>query len=226
MEDSTKIIETNENPEVNMGAHDPQVDLARNKNLFKKSLYVAGAFVLILIAICTLQYCSSNNAKKEISKADIAYEQAQMTGDSAKMATAINMYKEIAKGNSDAAQRAKVISAEDEYKKGNYQAALDYMKGMSTKSPIMETMKYCLMGDCYINMDDADSAIASFNTALEEANDNPELTPYILSKLANVYRFKGMYAQELETLKKLYYGYPDYRETIHSDIARAEAQAK
>lgn len=211
-------------PELNMGAHDPQVDLVRNKNLFRKSLFVAGGFVLILVIICTFNYCSSQRQKSNMSAADYAY--VTSGNDSTAVANAMDMYAEIAsKSSSTEAQRAKIISASYAYSKGEYEKALDFIKGVNTKSPVVQAAKYCLEGDCYVNLDKVDDGIKAFKSAVAEANDNPQLAPYALTKLANAYRFKGDYAKEAETWKELRLKFPDYNNMVDSDIARAEAMA-
>ena len=222
--DTKNLIDPQENPELNMGAHDPQVDLVRNKNLFKKSLFVAGGFVVILIVICTLQYCSTNNSKGDMSQADYAYVTAN---DSVSAAKAMQMYNEIASSsNATSAQRAKILSAGEAYSKGDYKQALEYIKDVNTKSPVVQSLKYCLEGDCYINLDETDKGIAAFESAVNEANDNPELAPYALTKLANAYRFKGDYNNQLEVLNQILYKFPDYNPQIEAEIARAQSLAK
>lgn len=217
-------LESQNNPEVDMGAHDPQIDLARNKNLFKKSLYTAGAFVLILIIVCTFKFCVSSNSSKDMSKADYAMMTAT---DSLTQANAMQMYNELAKSsNSTEAQRAKIYSAGEAYSRGEYQEALDYIKDVNTKSPIVQSLKYCLEGDCYINLDNTADAISAFKNAVSEADGNPEIAPYALTKLANAYRFAGEYANELDALRALQNKFPGYNPQIEAEIARAEAMAK
>lgn len=227
MEDNIKNDQPTQaqiNPELNMGAHDPKVDLVRNNNLFKKSLFVAGGFVLILIVICTLQYCSSQSGKADMSKADYAMMTAM---DSTQRADAVKMYNKIAdNSNSTEAQRAKIFSAGEAYAEGNYEAALNYIKDVNTKSPIVQTLKFCMEGDCYINLDKIDEGIAALKNAVSEADENPELAPYALQKLANAYRYKKDYKNELPILQELMKKYPDYNPQIESEIARAEALAK
>lgn len=222
--DTKNLIDPQENPELNMGAHDPKVDLARNKNLFKKSLYVAGAFVLILIIICTLQYFGNSSAKTDISQADYAFVTAS---DSASSAKAMQMYNQVANNSSaTSAQRAKIISAGDAYAKGEYKKALEFIQDVKTQSPVVQTLKYCLEGDCYINLDQTDKGIAAFQAAIDEANDNPELAPYALTKLSNAYSLKGDYKNQLEVLNQILYKFPSYNPQIEAEIARAQALTK
>lgn len=214
----------NNDPELNMGAHEPSVDLARNKNLFYKSLCVAGVFVVIILIICTLNYCSNERAKSKVSEADYAMMTAG--NDSTAQANVENLYKEAANSNATSAQRAKIFSARYAYDKGNYAEALDYIKAVNTKSPVVQTLKYCMEGDCYINLDKVDDGIDAFKKAVKEADDNPELAPYALNKLANAYRFNKDYKNELEVLRELMKKFPGANPQIESDIARAEAMSK
>lgn len=221
----TKILNDNqENPELNMGAHDPKVDLARNRNLFKKSLYVAGAFVLILIIICTLMWIGNNSAKNDISKADYALMTAT---DSVSSAKAMKMYNDVAQGsNATSAQRAKIVSAGDAYQKGDYKKALEFIEGVKTQSPVVQTLKLCLEGDCYINLGQTDKGIAAFEAAIDEADENPELAPYAMTKLSNAYALKGDYKNQTEVLSEILLKFPDYNPQIESEIARAKAMTK
>ena len=221
---NNQTLEEQNNPELNMGAHDPKVDLVRNNNLFKKSLYVAGGFVDILIIICTFQYCGSQSGKADMSKADYALMTAT---DSIQHAEAVKMYNKIAESsNSTEAQRAKIYSAGEAYQRGDYKAALNYIKDVNAKSPVVQTLKFCLEGDCYVNLDKIDDGISAFKSAVSESNGNPELEPYALSKLATAYRYKKDYKNELGILQELLNKYPRYNPQIESEIARAEALAK
>ena len=227
MEDNNlKDIESQNNPEIDLGAHDPKIDLVRNKNLFYKSLWVAGGFVIILIIICCFQYCGSHSSNAEMSKADFAMLTAT-PGDSAAQAQAMLMYNDIAKNsNATEAQRAKIYSAGEAYTKGRYEEALNYIKDVNTKSPVTQTLKFCLEGDCYVNLDKIDDAIKAFKAAVSEADGNPQLAPFALTKLANAYRFKQDYKEEYNTLVELQESFPDYNPQIEAEIARAEALAK
>lgn len=223
MEDNKLKDELSQNPELNMGAHDPQVDLARNKNLFRKSLLVAGGFVLLLVIVCTFNYCSSQRAVKNMSEADYVMLTAN---DSVSQATAVQMYAKLAENNATATQRAKIYSAGNAYAEGNYEQALGYIKDVNTKSPIVQALKFCLEGDCYTNLDRMDEAVKAFRNAVDEADDNPEIAPYALTKLANAYRYREDYKNELEVLLQLQNKFPAYNPMIESEIARARALAK
>lgn len=206
-----------------MGAHNPQVDLARNKNLYKKSLYFAGAFVVILLIVLTFQYLGHRSAVKEVAKADTALLTAQ---DSAQVQAAMDLYKKAADGSYAPNMRAKIVSAEYQYGEGNYEEALKFLEGVKVKSPRVAAGVFLLRGDCYVNLDKLDEGIAQFEDALAEAGNNPELAPYALTKLANVYRVKGDYAKEAEMLQRIMTEYPEYNTNIESDLARAQAAAK
>ena len=226
-----------QDPNLDMGAHDPKVDMARNKNLFKKSLIFAGLFVLVLVVIVALYTCSENRAKQRGTEPDFAYTEMQAKGqaryntttsqyeitDSAAYENVMNMYTELAESN--AAPRALVMAARYAYDNGDYEKALGFIKDVDTRSSIVQTLKFCLEGDCYVNLDKIEESINAFKEAVEEANDNPELAPYALHKLANVYRFNGNYKEEAETLKEIQNKFPASFPDIDSQIARAERMA-
>lgn len=226
MEDNKNINGAGTDPEVGMGAHDPQVVMASNKDLFRKSLFVAAGFVVILVCICTLQYCSTQRQIEKSSKALMAELNASFTNDSIGKRNAMKEHNDIAKNSNAApAQRSKVLSARDAYDQGKYQEALSYIQEVSSKSPIVQTLKYCMEGDCYINLGKNAEGIAAFKEAVAEAKDNPQLAPYALHKLANVYRMTGDYKAEVEVLSEIQSKFPGFYENIDSELARAQARA-
>lgn len=202
-------------------AHESKASLANNKNVFKKAMIFVGAFALVLIVILVWQWMGSRSQNNAIAQADIALINAT---DSASNAKAYEMYKVVADdAGYKANERAQIITAEKLYQDGKYEEALEYLDKPAVESPVVATGIYCLKGDCYANLDKYDEAVEQFENALNEADNNPELTPYILNKLANLYHVKADYAKEIETLKRLQTEYPGYNATVQSEIARAEA---
>lgn len=204
-------------------AHEPKANLAHNKNIFKKSLIFLGGFVAVLIVILVWQWLGNRSQNSAIAQADIALTTAT---DSASTAKAFEMYKTVADdGGYKANERAQIITAQKLYQDGEYEQALEYLDKPSVESPVIAAGIYCLKGDCYANLDKYDEAVEQFEEALDEADNNPELTPYILNKLSHVYHVKGDYAKEIEVLTRLQTEYPNYNPTVKSEIARAEALA-
>ena len=224
MENNKNITPEND-PNLDMGAHDPKVDMARNKNLFNKSLYVAAAFVVILIGICALQSWRNSRGRAEVEKALMSQFNSDPTDTLAQQTTQELFNTAASKGNSSA-MYAKIVSAREAYEKGDYEVALKYVKGVKTRSSIIQTLKYCLEGDCYANLDRLNDAAKAFKKAVKEADENPELAPYAMHKLANVYYVQGEHAKEAAVLKEIKQKYPTYYPQIEAEVARAEQAAK
>lgn len=204
-------------------AHEPKASLANNKNTFKKAMIFVGAFALVLVIIFVWQWMGNRSQNNAISQADTALINAT---DSASMAKAYEMYKIVADdAGYKANERAQIITAEKLYQDGKYEEAIEYLDKPGVESPVVATGIYCLKGDCYANLDKYDEAVEQFETALSQADNNPELTPYILNKLAHLYHVKADYAKEIETLKQLQAEYSGYNANVKSEIARAEALA-
>lgn len=203
-----------------------KIQMASNRNLFKKSLIFAGGFVVILLAILAFRYFGQNSAQKD-------FEQVQLQGmkiapnDTAAVEKYYQDLKKVADNGSYAAnQNAKIQYATYLYtEKEDYKQALEYLDGVSPKSAVVATGVESLKGDCYVNLGEYDKAIDCFEDALDEADENPELTPYVLNKLANVYAVSGKFDKQLEVLEKISKDYPAYSQTIDAQIARAKAAA-
>lgn len=208
-----------------MAAHEPQVDLARNKNLFKKSLYFAGGFVALLLIMLVWQWFGNSRHNNNVAEADLAYLTAT---DSTTVAQSFEMYKQVADAAGyKANERAQLMTAAKLYQEGNYEEALEYLDKPGVESPVIATGILCLKGDCYANLDKNDEAVEQYEKALAQADNNAELTPYVLRKLANLYHVKADYTKEAETLKQLQSDFPAYNTNvdIEAEIARAEALA-
>lgn len=220
MENTNPNLPENNEEQVNLGTLDPKADLIRNKNLFKKSLIFAGSFVVILLAVLAWQYFGNRSAQTKINKADTALLTAN---DSTQYAQALAAYDKAANDGSYAANmRAKLMAATNKYTEGQYEAAIKVLDGFSSKSTVANVGAYCLRGDCYVNLDKNEKAVSEFETALKEAGNNPELAPYVLNKLANVYHVMGNAAKEKEVLTKLQKDYPAYDPTVEARIARVK----
>lgn len=225
MEDN-KNLNPITDPELGMGAHDPKVDMARNKNLFKKSLYFAGGFVVILIAVCVFQLYAHHSTQQEMNQVDYKAVSGNAT-DSLVRQKVIAGYRKVAEdGSGNAHERALILAAGSYYEQGDYKKALENIEQVRTKSILFQTLKYILEGDCYVNLDKFDDALNAYNEAIEEAKGNTETTPYIMHKIANVYRYQGKFKEEADMLKRLQASYPDFYTNLDAEIARAEQKSK
>lgn len=137
-----------------------------------------------------------------------------------------SMYKKLAdEGSYKAADRAKLMVAAKYYQDGKYQEALKYLDGVKVSSPVIQTGVYSLQGDCYANLNKLDDALKSFNKALDEADDNEQLVPFVLVKIANIYRAQKNYEKEYECYTTLRTDYPGFLYDVDKYYERAKAAA-
>lgn len=136
------------------------------------------------------------------------------------------MYKKLADdGSFKANERAKLMTAIKYYQDGKYKEAIPYLEDASTSSSIVNAGTYALLGDCYVNLKDYDKALKSFNKGLDAADDNPQLVPFLLVKIANVYREQKEYDQEYDIYLSIQKDYPQYLYDIDKYVERARVAA-
>lgn len=215
----TYIME-NKNPNpVNLSEEQELRDLEfaqKSKKVIKWSVIV----VAILLVVGGLGYwlhtSGANKAADAIGAADIE------TNDSVRF----EMYKKIADDGSYAAnERAKLMVAIKYYQDGKYKEALKYLDGVSVGSDLIQSGAYSLKGDCYANLDKLSDALDCYAKALSEADNNPQVVPFILFKQANIYRAQEKYKEELEVLTTIRQEYPAYIQDIEKYYQRAKAAA-
>lgn len=187
-----------------------------NKKVVVWSLVAIVVILVIGGIVYWVHQSGSEKANEAIGKADIEQN------DSIQFA----MYKKIADdGSYKANERAKLMVAIHYYQDGKYKEALEYLDKASVDSKIIETGIYSLKGDCYANLDQLDQAAKCFNKALDEADDNPQLVPFILVKLANIYRAQKKYEQEYEVYSTLRTDYPGFIYDVDKYYERARVAA-
>lgn len=198
-----------------------ETDMKTNQKIIKKSLIFAGVFVVIIAAVFAFRWFGNRSAENAVAKADVA---ALTATDSISAAQAMELYTQVANDGSYASnERAQIYVAADAYSKGEYEKALTYLDKVSANSDAIATGVDCLKGDCYVNLGKYEEAIDEFEDALDKAEGNAALEPYVLTKMANTYRAMGKADKEAETLTKLRTLYPNYNPTVDADIARALA---
>lgn len=97
------------------------------------------------------------------------------------------------------------------YADGKYEEALKYLDEASVSDVIIAAGADCLKGDCYVNLDRLDDAVKAYKAAISTADENPDIVPFALIKLANVYRAQKNYKAEYEAYKTILEDYPSYR---------------
>mgnify|MGYP002514029307 CR=1 FL=1 len=85
---------------------------------------------------------------------------------------------------------------------------------------------YSLQGDCYVNLEKYNEAIASFDKAISESDDNDIYTPLFMMKQARVYRELKDYAKEAAVYEKIKKEYPAYAGAYQIDIDKYIERAK
>lgn len=187
-----------------------------NKNVIIACVVV---FVAIICGGLVWYFVHQNN----VAKAQEAIGVADMEMNDSIQAV---MYKDIADAGSNAPnQRAKLLTAIKLYEDGKYQDAIGYLDDASVDSDVITVGIYCLKGDCYVNLKKFDEALGCYADALDKAEGNDQLVPYVLLKEANIYREQKNYEKELECYTAIRTDYPMFLSDIDKYYERARLAA-
>ncbi|MBO4328833.1 MAG: tetratricopeptide repeat protein [Bacteroidales bacterium] len=112
-------------------------------------------------------------------------------------------------------------------KLGNYEEAIDYLKKFNGKDEILAPMALGAIGDCYMELDDLNSAASYYDKAANKSK-NEFTGPLFLSKAGMTYEILGDYAKALNCYKTLKADYPLSNEAfeISKNIANLEEKLK
>ena len=106
---------------------------------------------------------------------------------------------------------------------GKFEEAIEHLEGVDVEDIMISTLTIGLAGDAYSELGDYDEAIAKYNEAIEN-NDNEFTTPLYLKKAAVLYEEKGDYSSALRMYEKIR---DDYEGSAQgSDIDKLIARAK
>lgn len=180
----------------------------------KKAL-VACSVVLIACVVGALIWIMA--AQSGSAKADEAIAKADAAANDS-VATAL--YAEVAKMGYKSGNRAKAEMGIRLYRDGKYNEALEYLNDCSLDDDIAAPGVYALAGDCHANLDEFDQALKSYGKAINAADKNPEIVPFILVKEANIYRAQGNFAAEAKAYKEIIDEYPSYVANTRIDIKK------
>lgn len=176
-----------------------------------------GAVVLFGLLWYFLATAASHKADEAIALADVEMN------DSIKL----ERYMDAAKLGHKSGNRAKLEVAIALYQKGEYEEAIKYLEDASVSSDIIEAGKYALMGDCYVNLKNYDKALSAYQKAIKEADNNPQIVPFVLVKEANIYREQGNYEAEYKAYETIYDKYPEYAKSLSNiDIRKYAERAR
>ena len=112
-------------------------------------------------------------------------------------------------------------------KLGKYEEAIDYLKKFDGKDDILAPMALGAIGDCYMELDDLNSAASYYDKAANKSK-NSFTGPMFLTKAGMTYEILGDYAKALNCYKTLKADYPLSNEAfeIGKNIARMEELMK
>lgn len=112
-------------------------------------------------------------------------------------------------------------------KLGKYQEAIDYLKKFNGKDDILAPMALGAIGDCYMELDDMNNAVAYYDKAANKSK-NQFTGPMFLTKAGMTYEIIGDYANALRCYKALKADYPLSNEAfeISKNIANVEEKLK
>ena len=112
-------------------------------------------------------------------------------------------------------------------KLGKYEEAIDYLKKFNGKDDILAPMALGAIGDCYMELDDLNNAVAYYEKAANKSK-NEFTGPMFLNKAGLTYEILGNYAKALSCYKTLKADYPLSSEAfeISKNIANMEEKLK
>ncbi len=112
-------------------------------------------------------------------------------------------------------------------KLGKYEEAIDYLKKFNGKDDILAPMALGAIGDCYMELDNMNEAVAYYEKAVAKSK-NEFTGPVFLTKAGMTYEILGDYANALKCYKALKADYPLSNEAfeIGKSISRMEEMMK
>ena len=112
-------------------------------------------------------------------------------------------------------------------KLGKYEEAINYLKKFNGKDDILAPMALGAIGDCYMELDDMNNAVAYYDKAANKSK-NQFTGPMFLTKAGMTYEIIGDYTNALRCYKTLKADYPLSNEAfeISKNIANVEEKLK
>lgn len=97
------------------------------------------------------------------------------------------------------------------YDAGKYEDAVKMLDDLGISDPVLKSQGAALKGDCLVNLDRNEEALAAFDQAIKIADGNPELVPGYLIKKANIYSHLKQYDNSLACYEEIKAKYPRYQ---------------
>lgn len=191
---------------------------ANKKSIFGLSIAVLVIIIGILVWFLVAQ-SGSRKADEAIGRADIEQNDSLAT----------ELYRQAATCGYKSGNRAKAEMGIRLYQDGKYAEAAEYLSDCSLDDNVASAGVCSLEGDCYVNLEDYGKAIRAYNKGISEADGNPRIVPFLLVKLAHVYRAQGDYSNEAKAYRRILDDYPTYsagQTDLRALYERANAQAQ
>jgi tetratricopeptide (TPR) repeat protein len=182
----------------------------------------------IIWGVKTLNDKKDRNASKEIFTAQKYFEkesyEAALTGDGNYLGftEVYDSYSSTKTG-----KLAAYYAGISYMKLGKYEEAINYLKKFNGKDDILAPMALGAIGDCYMELDDMNNAVAYYDKAANKSK-NQFTGPMFLTKAGMTYEIIGDYANALRCYKALKADYPLSNEAfeISKNIANVEEKLK
>ncbi len=178
----------------------------------KTLLIILLAVVAVVVVICLYSFWYLPSKANEAANAMFAAEQYYAQGDFDKALKGDGKHTGFIAISDDYSSTkqgklAKYYVGRIYLEQGKYKEALDYLKAFNPKDAYMASQAKCLVGDCYMELNQVDDAIESYKKA-STTKVNDFTTPAILMKLATAYEMKKDYKSALDTYKQIKTNHP------------------
>lgn len=198
------------------------MDIVSKAKANKKTITVLSVFVISIIAGILIWYLvAQNNSRKAdeaIGRADIELNDS----------IAMQLYAQAADCGYNSGNRAKAEMGIRLYQQGEYEQAAMYLNDCDLNDELAAAGVRTLEGDCYVNLEQYDKALSTYDDAISTANENPQVVPFILVKKAHVYRAQNDFANEAKSYRRILDEYPTFnagQQDIRALYERANASA-
>lgn len=198
----------------------------------QKLIYGIIAAVLVIAGIIwglkALNDKKDRNASSEIFTAQKYFEQenyeAALNGDGNYLGF-IDVYDSYS--GTKTGKLAAYYAGISYMKLGQYEDAIEYLKKFNGKDDILAPMALGAIGDCYMELDNMNEAVAYYMNAVNKSK-NEFTGPMFLTKAGMTYEILGDYANALKCYNTLKADYPLSNEAfeINKSIARVEELMK
>lgn len=196
--------------------------IAQNRKVI---YWIVGGIAVVAAFVLSYLFIYRN---PQLNKAHEAFNEVEIKAQGNDSIAAAE-YKKVADkySGTDAAELAALSAAESFYGQAKYKEALDCLDDFSTSEPVLAANALVLTGDCYVNLKKYDDAIKAYDKAISKADKNPQITPRVLLKEANVYDEQKKYDKALACYETIQKDYPDFmtgQNDVRTYIEREKAR--